>query len=204
MKRVAIPFLIAVVTIIVMFLIFENLETYFTNLLQGSSKHILTYSLVSFIVLASDIILPVPSSIVMYTNGYVLGMAGGSAISLAALMVGSVVGYYLGKYTSIGLKTSDDEKANNILSRYGSMAIIISRGIPIIAESVCIVCGYNKMNFKNYFILNLVGYIPLCLMYAFFGTWGYDKNIFLISFAISFAVSVLFWFAGRKFLYQLK
>ncbi|MDZ4756979.1 MAG: hypothetical protein SGJ10_02415, partial [Bacteroidota bacterium] len=90
-----------------MFLIFENLETYFTNLLQGSSKHILTYSLVSFIVLASDIILPVPSSIVMYTNGYVLGMAGGSAISLAALMVGSVVGYYLGKYTSIGLKTSD-------------------------------------------------------------------------------------------------
>lgn len=117
MKKILIPFLISSVLIITVFLFFESLETYFTELLKKISEHKTTYSFVSFIVLASDIILPVPSSIVMYTNGFVLGLFGGTFVSFFSVMTGAIAGYYLGKWTSIVLKANDDEKANSILSR---------------------------------------------------------------------------------------
>ena len=204
MKKIAVPFLISAVLIIVTFLLFDNLELLFTGLLKDASMHHQTYYYISFLVLASDIILPVPSSIVMYMNGYVLGWPGGSANSLLALMTGAVAGYYLGKFTSLGVRSKENERANIILLKYGSLAILISRGIPIISESVCIVCGYNRMPFKNYFILNFFGYIPLCFLYAFCGSIGFDENTFLISFACSIGISAVFWVAGRKYLAQTR
>jgi uncharacterized membrane protein YdjX (TVP38/TMEM64 family) len=200
LKKIAIPFLISATVIIITFLLFGDLEAFFINLLNNAAKHPGTYSFISFLVLASDIILPVPSSIVMYTNGFVLGLAGGSFISLVALMVGSVVGYYLGKFTLLGTKGKSDQKADQVLSRYGVASVLISRGIPIISESISIVCGYNRMPFKTYFILNLVGYIPLCLLYAFCGSVGYNQDTFLISFGCSLLISAAFWLVGKKFL----
>ncbi len=199
-RKIVLPFFIVSTLIIITFLLFNNLENYFSDLLQRASAHRGTFAAVSFWVLASDIVLPVPSSIVMYMNGYILGAMNGSAISLLSLMVSSVAGYYIGKFTSMGLKSKADDKAANILSRYGMAAILISRGIPILSESVCVLCGYNKMPFRQYLILNLVGYIPLCLLYAFCGSLGYDQNTFLLSFACSLVLSALFWFAGKYFI----
>jgi uncharacterized membrane protein YdjX (TVP38/TMEM64 family) len=186
--------------IIVSFLLFDNLEIFFTKLLQQAKDNHTSFALVSFFVLASDILLPVPSSIVMFTNGYVLGTVYGAAISLLSLMAGSVVGYYLGKFTSLGLKSGADERASNIISRFGVLSILITRGIPVLSETICIICGYNKMPFKKYFMYNILGYLPLCLLYAFCGSIGYDKNIFLVSFGCSILIAALFWFVGRKFL----
>ncbi len=199
-NKIIFPFVIIVSVIVVSFLLFDDMESFFTNMLQQAGENVKTYTAVSFVVLASDILLPVPSSIILFTNGYVLGTVYGSLLSLLALMSGSVIGYYLGKFTSLGLKSKGDEKADNIVSRYGALSILITRGIPVLAETVCIICGFNKMLFKKYFVYNVVGYVPLCLLYAFCGNIGYDKNIFLISFGCSILISALFWFFGRKFI----
>lgn len=200
LKKIVLPFIISAILVIATFLSFNSLETFFVNLLTNASHHKATFSGVSFLVLASDILLPVPSSIVMYTNGYVLGLLGGSLISLLALAAGSVVGYYLGMFTSIGVKAKGNERADAILSKYGMLSILISRGIPIISESICIVCGYNRMPFKTYFILSIIGYIPLCLLYAFCGSIGFSEDIFLISFGSSIVIAIAFWFFGRRIL----
>ena len=47
--------------------------------------------------------------------------------------------------------------------------MILSRGIPILSESICFTAGYNKMNFKVYTFLNIVGAIPISLVYGYFG-----------------------------------
>jgi len=199
-SKIIIPFIIIVSIIIITFLLFDNMEAFFTNLLQQASDNIKTYTAVSFLVLASDILLPVPSSIVMFTNGYILGTLYGAALSFISLMTGSVIGYYLGKFTSLGFKSKADDKANNIVARYGALSILITRGIPVLAETICIICGFNKMPFKKYMIYNVAGYVPLCLLYSFCGSIGYDKNIFLISFGCSILISAFFWFFGRKFI----
>mgnify|MGYP000010492766 CR=1 FL=1 len=197
-KNNVIPFLIAAVVVIVTFLLFNEMESYFSALLRDVSANHVAYSFISFLVLTSDIVLPVPSSIVMYLNGYVLGILIGSLVSLISLLVSSIIGYFVGRLTSLGLKVKSERNANEVLAKYGTLSILISRGIPILSESICIVCGYNQVPFKQYLFFNLVGYAPLCLLYAVCGSLGYDKDLFFISFGCSILISFAFWLFGKK------
>ena len=200
MKKITVPFLITAIIVIITFLLFKDMETFFSNALNEVSHSPYSFASISFMVLTLDIVLPVPSSIVMYINGYVLGVFTGSALSLISLLVGAILGYFLGRLTSAGVKAKSDSTTEAIIAKYGAMAILISRGIPIISESVCIVCGFNKMPLKQYLLFNLIGYLPLCLLYAYCGNVGYDKNTFLLSFGFSVLLTVIFWIVGRAFL----
>ena len=199
MRKSIIILIISIVIISLTFIFFGGIEEQISTTLNNLQSKKLYYSAVSFTILTSDIVLPVPSSVVMYLNGYVLGSLVGSFISLFSLLISSVIGYYIGKLTSIGLKAKS-ENSNKILSKYGTMAILITRGIPILSESICIVCGYNKVPFKQYFIFNLVGYAPLCLLYAVCGSLGYVKDLFFFSFGCSLFISFAFLLLGKKFL----
>ncbi len=199
MKNILYPLLITIVLVIGTFVFFGGLENYFTSTLDNLVHHPREYAVASCIILASDILLPVPSSILMYINGYVLGPYAGALLSLVSLMAGSTVGFYLGQLTSFGLKAKTEEGPDSILSRYGALAIVMTRGIPVLSESICIVCGYNRMRFRKYFLFNFIGYVPLCLLYSFCGSVGYDRNTFLISFICSLFISFLFWLFGRLF-----
>ena len=197
LKQIAIPFLVGAFIIIVLYITFGNTELFFERLLKQSSVHASSYAWVSFAALSLDIVLPVPSSIVMYTNGWVLGLMPGALLSSTSLMIGAIVGYYLGKYTSYGLKSKTDPKAQLLINKYGKLAILITRGIPVLSESICMVCGYNKMRLPQYLLFNLIGYLPLSILYAYFGQAGYSHNNFLLSFACSLIIAAAFWFFGQ-------
>jgi len=198
-EKIVVPFIVTFTLIVIIFLLFNDLESFLSNLLNEANKRPVAYGFISFMVLTSDIVLPVPSSIVMYTNGYVLGIGGGLLISLAGALAGSIAGYYLGRLTSLGSKAKSDARAESILHKYGAIAILMSRGVPILAESVCLLCGYNKMSFRRYLIVNVVGYLPICALYAVCGNLGYDKDMFLLSFGLSLLLCACFWFLGRHY-----
>ena len=203
MKQIIIPLLVSIVLVSCVFVAFEQLESYFSTLLETTKTHQSSYALVSFLILAADIILPVPSSIVMYLNGVVLGVFQGALLSLAAGIVSCMVGYLLGNIAAKGLNQKPNETTQLLVQRYGSFAIIITRGIPILSESICFTLGYNKVDFKNYVGLNIIGYLPICLLYAYFGNIAQTANLFLWSFAISIGLSALLWFLGKRLLMQM-
>jgi hypothetical protein len=51
-------------------------------------------------------------------------------------------------------------------------------------------------------LLNFIGYLPICLIYAYFGNLGQGQSLFLISFGASILVSLLLWIFGRKLIDQ--
>ncbi|HSK73265.1 MAG TPA: VTT domain-containing protein [Pyrinomonadaceae bacterium] len=196
--KILIPLAVAALVIIISFFLFGELETISIELLTQLKNNPLQYAFLSFIILVSDIFLPVPSSIVMYLNGVFLGITGGFTVSLISVNVFSTVGYFVGKYSSIALKSKPDARSEKILKEYGHFAIIITRGIPVLSESICFVCGYNLYNFKKYLLLNFIGYIPVCLIYAYFGSAAENQNLFFISLGSSLLVSFLLWMVGKK------
>ncbi len=201
MKSIIYPLIISIIIVLLTFGAFHTLEDYFSDTLHLLKEYPIQFGIVSFFILASDIILPVPSSIVLYINGYFLGVIAGTIVSLSGLMVGSIIGYYIGKASSTVFISESNQKANQILRRYGPSAIFLTRGIPILSESICFVCGYNKTTLGHYLLLNLIGYFPVCLLHAIFGNMGYESSgVFLLSFGCSIALSVLFWFFGKKIL----
>ncbi len=202
--KILIPLVIAVVLITLCFFLFDELESFSIDLITQFKNNPLQYAFVSFVVLVSDIFLPIPSSIVMYLNGVFLGLVNGFSVSLISVNVSSVIGYFVGKYSSIALKSKPDAFSEKILKKYGHFAIIITRGIPILSESVCFVCGYNLYNLKIYLLLNLIGYLPICLVYAYFGSIAVNQNLFFISLGTAFFCSFLLWLFGKKLIGKLE
>lgn len=199
MRNIIIPFLFCVITIILVFVMVDSIESFFTVQLQSLTYATYTYAIVSAMVLSADIILPVPSSIVMFLNGYVLGTCFGALLSIVSSLIGAFIGYCLGRFTSSQFKVKHQAQSVMLIAKYGSWAILLTRGIPILAESICMVCGYNRMSLKQYMLYNFMGYLPICLLYAACGSLGYDKDVFIYSFICSLLVSVLFWLTGKRF-----
>jgi len=202
MRSLVYPFAISIVFVVLTFIAFRQLEGYFSEQLNALVQNPLQFSVVSFLILAADIVLPVPSSIVMFVNGYTLGAAMGAGVSLLGLQTGAMLGYYLGYAGSGRFSKDKNQEAQSILLKYGPLAILLSRGIPILSESICIVCGYNKMPFKKYFFLNLLGYAPICLLYAVCGSLGHDGHTFMLAFGASIFISLGFWVFGRQVIFE--
>ena len=206
MRSLFVPFLISAFLVTITFVLFEDLEGYFSDVLQSVSAYQVEFAAISFLILASDILLPIPSSIVMYLNGFVLGLTAGALISLGGLLVGAMIGYAIGRFSSKALnaESTQNQQAEALMRNYGSLAVLMSRGIPILSESVCFVCGFHKMPFANYLLLNFIGLIPVCLLYAACGLAGYSENTFLLSFGASLLVSLAFWFFGKSYFAKKK
>ncbi|MBI1305773.1 MAG: hypothetical protein GC181_04070 [Bacteroidetes bacterium] len=189
---------LSAILIIITFVLWgESLEHSFEIWLSRNRDEPGMFSFVSFLVLVSDIFLPVPSSVVMFLNGNVLGFYKGFALSLSSCMIGSLVGYYFGKLFNPDLSSSSNQKAKKIIHRYGDYIVLITRGIPIISESVCVVSGYARVPAPRFFALSFLGYLPVCALYAWFGNLSQDKNVFLISFLISVLFAGILMLAGR-------
>lgn len=198
MKKILLLSAIIMSGIIVIFLIFGSFEKNIFTLLEGLKTKPVQYSVYSLLILSVDIVLPVPSSIIMYLNGFVLGIYAGSVLSFVSLMASSIAGYFIGKLVMRVQKKEPDKQAMHLSNTYGTFAIIVTRGMPVISETICIVCGYNKMPLKRYLFYNVIGTAPLCILFAYFGFIGKDKNNFFPAFLCSILVSALLWGLGKK------
>ena len=195
MRILIISLVVTIVLIIVVFLAFGEFEAQTTRWLEGVMKNKGQYSLYSFLILSSDVVLPIPSSVVMVLNGFVLGPVLGSLLSLISLMLTAIIGYYIGKG---GRSWGSTQESVQLIGRYGVYAVLLTRGIPILSESICLVCGLNQMDFQKYLWVNLIGYLPLCILYALLGHLGKAGDAFITVVLLSVAVTILFWIFGRK------
>lgn len=101
---------------------------------------------------------------------------------IIAAIIGDNVGYWTGK--KLGRKLFDREdsaffkkehlnKAEKFYTKYGLMAIIIARFVPVVRTFAPIVAGVAQMNYRLFFIYNVVGGIlwitSVSLLGYFFG-----------------------------------
>jgi uncharacterized membrane protein YdjX (TVP38/TMEM64 family) len=88
--------------------------------------------------------------------------------------------------------------ANTLLERWGVLAIIISRLIPIIAETVAIMSGTTNFGWRKVLTATTVGTLPAALIYALAGTYTTDlASGFLVMLAVV-ALAALSWFIGNR------
>lgn len=87
---------------------------------------------------------------------------------ITAGILGNFVGYFFGKKTGPMLFKRDDSlffkkkhanAAKDFYDRYGGMALILGRFIPIIRTFVPIMAGVVSIDFKKFVIYNIVGCI---------------------------------------------
>jgi len=88
------------------------------------------------------------------------------AIVFTAAVTGSLVGYFFGKRVGPALfkredsflfKKSHAEKAADFFNRYGAKTIVLARFMPIVRTFAPILAGVGKMDFREFFLYNIIG-----------------------------------------------
>lgn len=133
--------------------------------------------------LALDLVLPVPSSVVMMVSGGMLGFSTGATVSFAGAMVSALLGFSLCRVLGrraferlVGAK--DTSRIQAFFETYGAWAIILSRSLPMLTEVISCLAGLSPMSARRFTVLTVAGTLPVCLVYAWVGAgagtvpWG--------------------------------
>jgi uncharacterized membrane protein YdjX (TVP38/TMEM64 family) len=196
MNRYIYIFLFLCVFTIAVFVLFEESGLSFEGLLQNESSKTLL-ACISFLVLSFDVILPVPSSVVMISNGVLLGALWGGLLSVTGGLLSAVLGYYIGaKSKRLAAKftgPADEARAKAFLEKYGYAAIIASRPIPVLAESVAIISGTLNLRFGKVLLNSAIGLIPIAFVYSFTGAYSTSLDNAFWAFGLNIGVAGIFW-----------
>ncbi len=127
-----------------------------------------------FLLLVFDLILPVPSSVLMTLNGIFLGPIWGAVASFAAATLGACLGFGLGRKLGrpmVRRFMSDREltRMDGFVDRFGPYGIILSRAVPMMTETASCVAGLSRMTFGRFLVASIIGTLPITIAYAWAG-----------------------------------
>lgn len=146
-------------------------------------EHIITefiskwgYLAITILVLLENILPFIPSEIILTFAGLLstksdLSLPMLFVISTVASFVGLLVLYYISRLVSeerlyrfvdkygkwIKLKGKDVARANDWFKRYGEVAVLVCRFVPVLRVLITIPAGINRMNLVKFVVLSLIG-----------------------------------------------
>ena len=189
--------------ILVPFFLYETEITAWTEELLESERSQWTVAGLLGLLLASDVLLPVPSSLISTGCGYVLGAVIGTVVSWAGMTAGAAIGYLVGarpgKVVAANAVGDDGlDQARAAQERYGDWSIIVSRAVPVLAEASVIFAGVAGMPFRRFLILAATANLAISAAYATVGALSLATESFLIAFLGAMLLPGLLMLATRR------
>lgn len=143
--------------------------------------------------LVGDLVLPVPSSLVMVAHGALFGVVLGAVLSLAGLVGGAAVGFAVGRgggrLVDRLVPEHERRRADAMLDRWGPLAIVLSRPVPVLAETVTVLAGTSGLGWTRMLLAAFLGSLPLALVYAMTGalvaTFWHVATVFVLVLAVA-------------------
>ncbi len=203
MKRYAIVATIIATLILISFVLVEALGV---PLLTDPSEDIRAGGWIAALIggglLLADVFIPIPSSVIMIAHGAAFGVLGGFLLSFAASVGGAMIGWWVGRKGSPVMNRivtpRERRQANAFILRYGLLAIIVSRLLPIVAETVAIMAGTTDIGWKRMLVATSVGAVPPALIYAIAGSATTDFASGLLVTVGVIIVALIAWIIGQK------
>lgn len=154
------------------------------------------------LLLMLDVVLPVPSSVIMLANGALFGVVGGTLLSLAGSLIGVALAFAIGRQGGrvlASLATPQEmATAERLFRRWGTAAIILSRPLPIIAETLALFAGASSMDGRRLMVAATAGLIPTCLAYAAAGAVAMSFDNLVLIFVVTCGIAAIGWFVDRR------
>ena len=131
-------------------------------------------------ILAADILLPVPSSLVTTLGGASLGVAAGTACGWLGMTLGSLAGWWLGRLCSRRGPTAVDADARAAIAsperRYGPLAVVLTRPLPILAEAAALLAGGTGMPLRSFLAASASANLAIAFAWSLAGRLGRDAD----------------------------
>ncbi|MGA8045511.1 MAG: VTT domain-containing protein [Dermatophilaceae bacterium] len=175
-------------------------------LLVNPSPWLQTVSLAAAVIgvglLVVDAFVPVPSSVVMVALGATFGLVGGIALSVLGSVGGFALAYAVGRRSRDAVASAvvpdDLTRGSALIQRWGVLAIVASRPVPLVAETVAISAGAFGLRPVPAVGAALAGALGPAAVFAYAGWRGATTGQGVALFAAVVGVSGILWLAGRR------
>ena len=152
------------------------------------------------LLLAGDLVLPVPGTVVISALGYIYGVWVGGLLAAAGLGTAGLLGYGAGRlfgerFARRWLGDADFEKGKTFFARGGGWAVAISRALPILPEVSSCTAGLVRMPFRRFVVALACGSVPTGFLFAAIGSVGRDAPGWAVG--LSLLIPAALWWAVR-------
>jgi len=182
--------------ILVPFALWEDPLARFSQARLDSPDSRIAAGVTIILLLAADVVLPIPSSIVSASAGVLLGVYWGAASIWVGMTLGSALGYGVGRFAKGFLGKDEFEPIKQKLARYGWWAIALSRPMPVLAEAVSITAGAVLMPFPRYLFLSVLSNLAVAVAYAAAANfaWSNDYVVIyaLVALTVPYGITVVY------------
>ena len=165
--------------------------------LQGAGAGALGVAL-----LVADSVLPVASSVVMVSLGALYGPVGGIALALLGRLGCFLAGFAVGRRTGGRLlhavPQGQRRRAEELLARRGAFAVVVTRPLPILGDTVAILAGASRMSWRSGALAGTIGSLPEAVAYATAGALAASSADTAVVWSAFVVVAAAFWLAAGR------
>lgn len=158
----------------------DRFESYGASLLENATPSpALGFTLVAL--MASDLLLPVPSSLIAVGTGAVFGTVVGAALVAVGFTLGAWIGYEVGRSAGrAGVKRwVDDEQRERLeafATKHGVGLLVAMRAVPVLAEASVVVAGSSGMPRGRVVLVTTAANVVIAAVYAAAGSVATDAG----------------------------
>lgn len=147
-------------------------------------------------VLSTDILLPVPSSLVSTLAGAQLGVAAATGASWLGMTLSAALGFALahkfGRPIALRYCRPDDlAQLDRFGGRYGAWTIVATRALPVLAEAAVFVVGLSRLSWRQFLPAMMLSNLGIALAYALLGHFARSQGALALALVASIALPLL-------------
>ncbi len=160
--------------ILVPFALWEEPITAWSARLLTPAAGRATVALLVVLLLAGDVVLPIPSSFIAAAAVGLLGALEGGLTIAFGMTVAAWLGYGIGRWGGEPLARrlagpSELERARSMMARYGNGVVLVCRGVPVLAEASTLLAGATRLSAWRFLLVTSLGNVGLACAYALIG-----------------------------------
>lgn len=189
--------------LLVPFALWEGPLTAWSTQLLTPAAGRATVALLVVLLLASDVVLPIPSSFVSAGAVALLGTWEGGLTIALGMTVAAWLGYAIGRWGGEPLARriagpAELGRAEHLMARYGSWVVLVCRGVPVLAEASTLLAGATRVSSWRFLLVTTLGNVGLSSAYAMIGVLNLQgARALLAPFAFGILVPALAMLALR-------
>jgi len=149
--------------------------------------------------LAADVFLPIPSSLIMVLSGAAFGVWWGALLAFGGSIGGEWLGFELARRYGAGLSSrfvgdaDEVRRMNAMLERNGAAAVVVTRALPVVMETMSVVAGLSTMPRRTFLVASALGTAPIVVVYAYAGAMSRETGSLVPAIVILVAVAAAGW-----------
>jgi uncharacterized membrane protein YdjX (TVP38/TMEM64 family) len=154
------------------------------------------------LLLATDVFLPIPSSLVSTLAGSQLGAWGGAVAAWVGMTSGAIIGFAVARQWGPRLvfcvtRPDDLRRTAALVDRLGPLLLVLGRGVPVLAEATVLLFGMHGLSWRRFLPPVLLANLGLALAYSLFGELAERYHSLPLALAVAIALPVLMVAAFR-------